>query len=730
MLTLVLAVATAVTWPVRALAVTDWDGDGYTDTDCRPLDRAVNPGAVDYPDLAFEDMNCDGIDGDKDGAYFVQPSGSDGNVGTYNAPFATIQKAIDVAKASATKSIYVATGTYNQRLVLPTAADGIRIYGGYDAGLWSRTTSTATTVHGSPDSAALDGATDVVFQLVTLSATNGGGDRSAYGLRAINSSEVALMRVSATAGPGATGTPGTGGSTPIQAADGDAGHTQVAPAGQSACDFAGVGGNTTQPGNGFDGGAGGTGGEETNDGENGVAGSEGGGGSPGGDGGPGGTDLAGDADNPAETENGKTGGTGATGPAGTDGGGGAGDLVNAGTSWAGHDGTNGSSGGPGYGGGGGGGGAGDGAMFAWSTGAGGGQGGDGGAGGGLGTRGSWGGGSFGVYLFNSQAAVSDGSTVQAGTGGTGGAGGAGAVGGAGGDGGPGGVPFDCPSKEGGFGGDGGPGGQGGTGGSGGGGSGGPSIGIFRSATAAATVAARSTVAGGTAGSGGVGPGAAGDGASGQSGAMLPAGGAPTDFDGDGINDSSDACVDIARTSDLDGDGSPDSDGNGDGCPDRAAALPDSDGDGIPDSSDSCPSTAAGASDANGDGCPDTPAGSNPGGETPGGGAPPDVTAPSVSFSVKAQRALKKKALGWSATSNEACSLTVTAKLGKKKLGALKKALAAGVKTALKIKLSRRAQGLLRKALRTRMKVTVTLAWACVDGAGNRRAASKKLIVKR
>jgi hypothetical protein len=99
-------------------------------------------------------------------------------------------------------------------------------------------------------------------------------------------------------------------------------------------------------------------------------------------------------------------------------------------------------------------------------------------------------------------------------------------------------------------------------------------------------------------------------------------------------------------------------------------------------------------------------------------------------SAKAQRALKAKALVWTATSNEPCSLTVTAKLGKKKLGAVKKALAGSVATKLRLKLSRKAQGLLRKALRTRKKVTVTLAWACVDAAGNRRAGSKKLVVKR
>ncbi len=78
-----------------ALAVTDYDGDGATDNDCEPLDPAVHPGATDHPDLAFEDLNCDGIDGDKANAYFVMPSGNDNNVGTANAPFQTIQKAIN-----------------------------------------------------------------------------------------------------------------------------------------------------------------------------------------------------------------------------------------------------------------------------------------------------------------------------------------------------------------------------------------------------------------------------------------------------------------------------------------------------------------------------------------------------------------------------------------------------------------------------------------------------------
>ena len=211
--TVVLAVVTAVSWTAPALAATDWDNDGAIETDCRPLDPAVHPGATDHPDLAFEDMNCDGIDGNKTGAYFVQPSGDDNNVGTFNAPFATIQKAINVAKGSPTKSIYVATGTYPERLSLPTDADGVRIYGGYEAGLWTRTTSTSTVVNGQPETALLDGATDVLFQLVTLNGTRGAG-LSAYGIRAINGSELALIRATATAGAGGTGANGSTGGQP------------------------------------------------------------------------------------------------------------------------------------------------------------------------------------------------------------------------------------------------------------------------------------------------------------------------------------------------------------------------------------------------------------------------------------------------------------------------------------------------------------------------------------
>jgi hypothetical protein len=69
-------------------------------------------------------------------------------------------------------------------------------------------------------------------------------------------------------------------------------------------------------------------------------------------------------------------------------------------------------------------------------------------------------------------------------------------------------------------------------------------------------------------------------------------------------------------------------------------------------------------------------------------------------------------------------------LGKKRLGKLTKQLAAGTPTKLRLKLSRTAQGLLRKALKRRKTATVVLKVAAADAAGNRRTATKKIVVKR
>ncbi len=103
-----------------------------------------------------------------------------------------------------------------------------------------------------------------------------------------------------------------------------------------------------------------------------------------------------------------------------------------------------------------------------------------------------------------------------------------------------------------------------------------------------------------------GPGGAGGGAPGQSQRFPATPSLATDFDGDGITDSSDECVEIPRGTDN----------NGDGCPDRPPKLSDTDDDGIPNDSDACPTAAADTAD----------------------GCPPDTTAPRVKRVVPAENA--------------------------------------------------------------------------------------------
>ena len=328
--------------PADAADEVDIDGDGVVaPADCEPLNPAVHPTATDLPDLDGLDTNCDGVDGDAAKAFFVAPAGADANPGTQAQPFKTVQRAVTAATSSPTqRQVYAAMGAYPERVSLGTTSDGVGIYGGYQPGAtWTRPGTSPTRIEGSPEGVILDGATDVVLQLLVIHGRQGSGSLSAYGVRAISGSEVALIDVEVTSGNGGTGSTGASGSTPSKAASGANG--AQAP----NCDTSGTGGaGAFQGGNGFDGGAGGRGGEETNDGENGVAGSEGGGGSPGGDGGAGGVDEAGEHETPAGVKAGKDGLPGNNGTAGNEGSGGGNDLGATGPTWSGRNGTDGTNG--------------------------------------------------------------------------------------------------------------------------------------------------------------------------------------------------------------------------------------------------------------------------------------------------------------------------------------------------------------------------------------------------
>jgi hypothetical protein len=524
--------------------------------------------------MAFDDTNCDGVDGDLAKAVFVAPTGSDSNSGTLASPKKTINAAI-IAASAASKDVYVDNGTYPESLSL---VSGISIYGGYVGGTGARVADAPTIVRGAP-AALASGAQHVALQLLTLEGQPD-ADGNAYGLRAISAngtrSRLLLDHVTAHGLAAAAGTAGTGGS-------------------QGASGYLGFGAN----GSGCNGGGGATGGPGGNGG--------GGGNSGNGSGYLGGPGTAG------TSVGGATGGLrGRDTSFGNGGGGGTGDPGGTGANnpahpvydlatWVRPVGALGATGGTGAGGGGGIGGFGASSGFYDFCGGAGGGGGVGGGGGTAGSGGQAGGGSFGAYLFDASV-VASASQFVAGTGGAGGNGGSGGSGGTGGSGGVGNygsyVFSDFwPTAHSGDGGFGGNGGFGGKGGGGGAGAGGPAVGLLQASGGSGYAAQQGTTeAAGNAGTGGKQGNTGLVGAGGQSAGLLRSATAPStstaDFDADGIADPADVCPGVAAP------------GSADGCLKRPAKLTDRDGDGVPDTVDACPDVVAGATDLDQDGCSD------------------------------------------------------------------------------------------------------------------------------
>jgi hypothetical protein len=580
-------------------ATQDFDRDGAIATDCRPLDPSVFPGAPDAPDLAFEDTNCDGIDGDLAKAVFVSANGSNLGTGSKESPLLTSTAGITRAEAQ-NKDVYVTGGTYREMVELQR---DVRIFGGYEPVTGARSSAEVTTIEAAPQAMLANGDTGVVLQLLTLRGSPD-GSRTAYGLRAINGSSVALVGVDAAAAnatPGPTGAKGTDGATPTAGQPGAAGN---------CANDQGAGGNLPQG----TGGAGGAGGPHN-----------------GGAGGLGTLGAVGAVPPPGEGNLGRKGIPGA-GPGGGAGGSGGPTparrlarqprrdgppgaatganatftLANAAAAWAGGQPAQaGSDGTPGSGGGGGGGGGGNQVLLddvtTFASGVGGGGGGGGGGAGGAGGAGATGGGSFGVYLFNSSV-VADGSRLTSGNGGRGGGGGGGGAGRAGQPGHVGSAaPLPCLGALGGRG------GNGGAGGAGGGGAGGPSAAIFKAGGRSTMVLRSTTLQRGTPGGGGLFGGA---GAAAASAVAAPALPNPdqnpgSNFDGDRLADIGDACPDVPQGAiDANADGCPtvargSTDANEDGCPDPGGVVVDADRDGTPlalDCDDNDPGIRPGAID--------------------------------------------------------------------------------------------------------------------------------------
>ncbi|MDB4929927.1 MAG: RNA-binding protein, partial [Myxococcaceae bacterium] len=183
----------------------------FVDRDSSPANGCeCSPGAIDDPDLTFEDVNCDGVDGDAMRGVFVSPRGDDANPGTMAMPLRSIAAAVTLATSgSMPRPVYAAVGRYGEALVITAA---VNIYGGYDdARAWARTRDGATVIEPGAGGVVVRGVSaNMELQLLSIqsaAAMMAGG--SAYGIRVLGSSaRVFINGCVINAAEGANGAPG------------------------------------------------------------------------------------------------------------------------------------------------------------------------------------------------------------------------------------------------------------------------------------------------------------------------------------------------------------------------------------------------------------------------------------------------------------------------------------------------------------------------------------------
>ena len=475
----------AVPWCNSGVCEIERCQDGWVDLNQNPVDGCEHlctfTSFDDEPDLDGLDQDCDGIDGQRNQAIFVDAlSGDDLNEGSLNAPLASISAGIQKAQEVGLNQVYIGVGVYAEQVDL---VPGIHLYGGYDAQeFWQRTDELATEVIFEDYALFADSIfEETQVQKIHFRSLDQFDDgKSSYGAIIKDSFGVILQGCVIEAGRGANGidgrdgTAGTNGRRGIDGNDGQDGEFY------DSCDrrVGGAGGELICDDGPVHGGQGGDGGVNNERGRDGINGtpllnSDGIGG--------GGGNRSDDCDE--ASERGGTGNVGMSGGSlnGQDGIGGSGSGEIVGLEWGGNNGADGELGRSGGGGGGGGGSGGQ--QRSWNPfdfcpgggcGSGGGGGGSGGCRGTPGTGGGGGGGSIGILLINASPFL-DQNLIISHAGGDGGRGGTGGEGGAGGEGGLGGGRNGDLEA----GGNGGRGGDGGRGGSGGGGGGGISVGVYQ-----------------------------------------------------------------------------------------------------------------------------------------------------------------------------------------------------------------------------------------------------------
>jgi len=138
------------------------NGDDFDGCECLRIfgNLTYDPpdlGDFPQPGAAYEDENCDGVDGVVADAIFVWGGSSGPGTGTRTDPYQTLAQALTALPGSGKEYILVAEGTYAENVVLE---ESTQIYGGYASDFLSRDILLfATTIQGvAPSSASQRGA--------------------------------------------------------------------------------------------------------------------------------------------------------------------------------------------------------------------------------------------------------------------------------------------------------------------------------------------------------------------------------------------------------------------------------------------------------------------------------------------------------------------------------------------------------------------------------------------
>ena len=170
---------------------------------------------------------ADGFDVDLTTAYFVSPDGVDTNPGTAALPFQTIGKGIAAGFADGLKkNVLVAGGTYGESVAL---ANGVSVFGGYQAGSWVRDTSEYSIIDGIASAgihkrtvlAANITAATTFDGFVVFGAVNGNGGGNSYGIYVTGSNaNLSITNNLIFAGHGGSGADGSAGPAGTAGVDG------------------------------------------------------------------------------------------------------------------------------------------------------------------------------------------------------------------------------------------------------------------------------------------------------------------------------------------------------------------------------------------------------------------------------------------------------------------------------------------------------------------------------